>query len=150
MTPHERTRWRDEEISLRHRDWWGRDCPMVDIDFLAVEYNHGLPVAVVEYKHYNRKALELEHANYRALTELADRAQIPFLVATYWPECWAFSVTPVNELARSIYRKPGKMLTEREFVQSLYYMRDIEAHKYIGVLEQLHDELPGVPVGSEE
>lgn len=33
MTAQERTGWRDEEISARHRIW-GVNCPAVDLDFL--------------------------------------------------------------------------------------------------------------------
>ena len=36
--PRERTGWRDEEISRRHR-LYGVSCPMIDIDFLVSE-NH--------------------------------------------------------------------------------------------------------------
>jgi len=32
------------QLSDRHRQW-GDDCPMVDLDFLMCEYNHGVPVA---------------------------------------------------------------------------------------------------------
>ena len=45
----ERNGWRDEAISLRHR-LWGWDCPCVDIDFLLIEFDKSLPVALVEYK----------------------------------------------------------------------------------------------------
>ena len=31
----ERTGWRDEKLSQRHR-MWGWDCPAVDIDFLLL------------------------------------------------------------------------------------------------------------------
>ena len=35
----ERTGWRDEEISRRHR-LWGVSCAATDIDFLLVELQH--------------------------------------------------------------------------------------------------------------
>ena len=44
----ERTGWRDEALSKRHRDW-GWDCPAIDIDFLMIEYDKGKSVALVEY-----------------------------------------------------------------------------------------------------
>ena len=45
----ERTGWRDEKISLRHR-MWGFDCPAVDVDFVMVEFDRARVVAIVEYK----------------------------------------------------------------------------------------------------
>ena len=62
----ERTGWRDQAISLRHRTW-GFNCPGVDFDFLMLEYSTGKPVAVVEYKHYRARMPDREHPNYRAL-----------------------------------------------------------------------------------
>ena len=49
----ERTNWRDQELSARHRTW-GFNCPAVDLDFLMVEYNIGKPVGLIEYKHFKR------------------------------------------------------------------------------------------------
>lgn len=43
MSLMERTGWRDERLSRRHREW-GFDCPMVDCDFIAVEFDHKEPV----------------------------------------------------------------------------------------------------------
>jgi hypothetical protein len=53
MSASERTGWRDESVSRRHRKW-GFDCPATDLDFMLLEYNHGAPVAVVDYKHYKK------------------------------------------------------------------------------------------------
>lgn len=50
MSAYERSGWRDMELSGRHRIW-GFNCPAVDLDFLMVEYNLGIAIAVVEYKH---------------------------------------------------------------------------------------------------
>ncbi len=35
----ERTGWRDEKISQRHREW-GYNCPAVDLDFEVVDRVH--------------------------------------------------------------------------------------------------------------
>ena len=119
----ERTAWRDQQISARHRHW-GFDCPAVDLDFLVVEYNVGKPVALIEYKHYLARPPRLNHATYRALTALADgySEPLPFLVAFYWPDIWAFRTTPVNDKARSEFRAE-EVLCEREYVRRLYRMR---------------------------
>jgi len=59
----ERTQWRDQKLSERHRAW-GFNCPAIDIDFLMVEFHTGKPVAIIDYKRYtgsiknlNQKAL---------------------------------------------------------------------------------------------
>lgn len=54
MSADERSGWRDQEISLRHRKW-GFNCPCTDLDFMLLEYNHGAPVAVVDYKHHEKQ-----------------------------------------------------------------------------------------------
>ena len=45
----ENTFWRDGALSLRHKKW-GYDLPALDMDFLMIEYDHGIPVALIEYK----------------------------------------------------------------------------------------------------
>jgi len=137
----ERTGWRDQEISARHRVW-GFNCPAVDLDFLMVEYNLGKPVGLIEYKHHQAWEPNLKHPTYRALTELAELAALPFLIAFYWPDVWAFRITPVNGLAQSHFQD-GEILTERAFVTRLYRMRALVIRD--AVLLQLNDELPVDP-----
>jgi hypothetical protein len=117
----ERTGWRDKDLSRRHRDW-GFNCPAVDLDFLIVEYNIGKPVGLIEYKHHRAIRPNLQQATYRALTELARLANLPFLLAFYWPEIWAFRTTPVNDIARHEFSDDA-IYTEYEFVSKLYRLR---------------------------
>ena len=49
----ERTGWRDEGISRRHR-LWGVTCAATDIDFLLVEQNYNTPRAIVEWNIVNK------------------------------------------------------------------------------------------------
>jgi hypothetical protein len=125
----ERTGWRDEEISKRHKNW-GFNCPAVDLDFLMVEYNHGTPVAVVEYKYYKADEVEINHPTYRALRSLANNYSsshtrgLPFLVVRYWKEPWCFIVRPANSLAEQWFDEREK-LSEVEFVQRLYRIREM-------------------------
>lgn len=134
----ERSGWRDQEISERHRHW-GFDCPAVDLDFLVVEYNRGLPVALIEYKHHGGMAPSVKHPTYRALGALADgyhRADggvfvhdpLPFLWAYYWPDIWAVRAFPVNETARAHFGY-GESLSEQAFVQRLYRMRRLALNR---------------------
>jgi hypothetical protein len=134
----ERTGWRDEEISRRHRTW-GFNCPAVDLDFLMVEYNCGKPCGLVEYKHYHAQKPNLNHATYRALSELASMGSLPFLLAYYWPETWSFSVFPVNIVAKQHYAE-WQAMTERQYVQSLYRIRRLKLDETIS--HRLNDVMP--------
>jgi hypothetical protein len=144
VTAYERTGWRDERISARHRQW-GYNCPAVDLDFLVAEYNVGEPVALVEYKHESAQQAQLQHPTYRALSSLCRRADLPFMVVYYRPDPWRFLVVPVNERAVAFYRGP-QSLSERRFVKSLYVMRErvVEAHVLAG-LDDTEDEVYSWP-----
>ncbi len=125
MSARERTGWRDEEISGRHRDW-GFNCPAVDLDFLMVEYNLGLPCALVEYKHSRAAKPMIQHPTYRALRDLADGYRtggLPFVVVRYWPHNWAMRCWPVNECAKRFFPTDFRVLSEREYVEILYSVR---------------------------
>ena len=135
----ERTGWRDADLSARHRQW-GWDCPAVDLDFLLVEYHVGKPVAMIEYKyHLSSTPLNLKHPTYRALIELCNIAQLPFLIAYYWKGIWAFRVVPANMIAAEKFQH-NELLTERQFVTRLYRMRRLVLAKEIEPI--LKDFLP--------
>lgn len=122
----ERSGWRDEAISGRH-GCWGFNCPAVDLDFVMLEYNHGKPCALVEYKHFNAKPPNVSHATYRALVALADGysgGPLPCFIATYNPDGWTFRVLPLNAAARKHFNHClNKVLTEQRFVRGLHLLR---------------------------
>jgi hypothetical protein len=122
----ERTGWRDAELSKRHGSW-GFNCPAVDLDFVMMEYNHGKPCALVEYKHVNARPVDPSRATYRALIALADGysdGPLPCFIARYNPSDWSFIVTPLNDRARAHYAHcDGDILTEQRFVRSLHLLR---------------------------
>ena len=122
----ERTGWRCQEISKRHRVW-GYNCPTVDLDFVVAEYNHGKPVAIVEYKDSHAEEPDLDHPTYKALGALAggyNEGELPFMVVFYDSQDWWFRVIPVNDSARKHYKHcAGELLTEQRFVRSLYLLR---------------------------
>lgn len=129
----ERTGWRDQWISNRHR-LWGWDAPMVDIDFLACEYNHGKPVGLIEYKHEKRKDEYTSEASWNALRELCKTPNIPLFKIIYAPERKQFWAEGKNTLAitglRHVYSlsdialHPTKGSTEVEYVSFLYQLRN--------------------------
>jgi hypothetical protein len=121
VTP-ERTQWRDLELSKRHRKW-GKNCPMVDIDFLVVEYDRARAKAIVEYKHEDAPPEQYaSRANYLTLIDLGNRAGLPVLVARYAADFSWFWVTPLNDLARAFVPEADR-LSEREWVELLYRLR---------------------------
>ena len=123
MGAYERTGGRDQELSSRHREW-GYNCPTVDLDFTMVEYNHGLPVALVDYKFHKAAYPDLRHPTYRALRHLADyhSPPLPFIISFYWKAPWNFYVIPVNSEAMKFFNE-GSAMTEREYVSTLYRIR---------------------------
>lgn len=117
----ERTGWRDELISRRHR-MWGFDCPAVDIDFLMLEYDHGKAAAIVEFKHERAAPVHLGHPSMRALAGLADAANIPFFLVRYTDQETWYYVTPGN--ARACELLPEAMeMTEPDWIKLLYRCR---------------------------
>jgi len=135
--PKERCGWRDEKISRRHRRW-GRSCPLVDLDWLVIEYHTNKAVALIEYKHKNVKSPpNIQNSNYQALIDLADKADIPIYAVYYDPDVWSFDVFPINDKACEWLNSPAKM-TEREYVRLMYQIR----YTTIGadVLKNLKDD----------
>lgn len=141
MTSYERTNWRDQELSERHR-LWGFNCPCVDLDFLAVEYHIGKPVLIADYKRFTAQRPDLKHPSYKAITLLADGygdGPLPFIIPFYWPKIWAFRVIPVNESARGHFYE-DELLTEKEYVSRLYHLRSLTLTK--NIIHALNNTLP--------
>lgn len=118
-------------LSDRHHEW-GSECPAVDLDFMLCEYNHGLIVALVDYKHHSADLDRTNGSSYNVLSELylKDGRQVPFFVARYWPDIWAFRTKAVNEAAMKWAVACGygwdggwRDQTEQQFVRMLYRLR---------------------------
>ena len=126
MTVHERTGFRDEAISRRHREW-GINCPVVDVDLSFIEYDLSIPAAFVDYKErHSSVPLSDQASNLRALGGLYNEhgQQLPFFVCYYDSETWAFKAHPMNARAIDIVcgTEPMK-LTELEWVKLLHFIR---------------------------
>lgn len=120
----ERSGWRDQAISARHRQW-GWDCPGVDLDWLFLEYDRGKAVAIVEYKHELAGSISLAHPTYQAMIDLSNRAELPCFVVRYADNFSWWLVTAMNAEAMQWAPKPRKM-TEVEWVTFLYRLRGRE------------------------
>lgn len=133
----ERTGWRDEGLSRRHRRW-GWDCPAVDLDFLFLEYDHGQASAIVEYKNEHAAPQYASHPTYQAMIDLGDRAGIPVIACRYAEDFSEWKVVPLNTKAKEMI--PNRVtLTEREWVELLYKIRGYEVPP--GVLEGINIEI---------
>ena len=138
----ERTNWRDQRISAKHRAW-GFNCPCADLDFLLVEYNFSKPVALIEYKLHAAFPPSLHHPTYIALADLADNYKLgalPFLVVFYYPDIWAFRTLPVNEAAKKHFGQ-DEVYCEFDYVRKLYGLRNLVIKQEVLSL-QLSRELP--------
>ncbi len=121
MTKYERTGWRDEALSLRHRDW-GMDCPMLDLDFVVVEYDHCQPQALVEYKHELAKIQHLDHPSYRTLVSLGNLASLPAFFCRYAGDFSWWKPVGLNRAAKLLL--PDRVnWSERDWVTFLYLLR---------------------------
>jgi len=122
MSAHERTAWRDAGLSEFH--WLlGFHVPMTDIDFLAIEYDSRLPIALIEHKHIRgmSAAQFAREASCTAARWLADNSLIPFLLVRYTSDFQRFEVTPFNDIASRSVR--SGCYTQREYVELLYSLR---------------------------
>jgi len=117
----ERTGWRDLALSERHRRW-GMDCPMVDVDFLAVEYDRGLPKAIVEYKEAHAQKQWSLHPSFKALQILGTRANLPVFAVRYASDFSCFRVTALNAAAKAHVPRATDF-SEYGYVALLYRVR---------------------------
>jgi hypothetical protein len=133
MSKEEQSGWRDEAFSRRHRQY-GHNVPMLDIDFLCVEYNHFRPVAIIDYK-YVITALPPFFAGEVPPTlwpimHLANASNIPAAVVQYWPgHGFAMRAQAINGPAAKwlVGDERGigetRSFTETEYVAALYALR---------------------------
>jgi hypothetical protein len=143
----ERTHWRDQKLSERHRAW-GFNCPAIDIDFLMVEFHTGKPVAIIDYKRYTGSIKNLNQKSIDAISTLANNSNIPFFVVFYWDDVWAFQITAINNIAKNILLQykidENKILTEQQYVYFLYKLRNIKLTKQEEeLIKSLNNKLPG-------
>ena len=121
----ERTGWRDEQISLRHRQW-GFDVPALDLDFLLLEYDRGKACALVEYKHELAAPLRRGHPSISALADLATRATVPAFIVRYAMDFSWYYAIPLNDQAKALLPESRRM-SEKEWMGLLYRMRGRES-----------------------
>ena len=117
----ERTGWRDEALSRRHRRW-GWDCPAVDLDFLFLEYDRGKASAIVEYKNEHAAPQYASHPTYQAMIDLGNRAGVPVIACRYSDDFTKWTVVPLNAEAKKHIKERATM-DEAGWVRLLYKIR---------------------------
>lgn len=117
----ERTGWRDERISRRHRKW-GIGCTATDFDFLMLEYVKGEPSAIVEYKNEFAPVQYPTNPQYQALKKLGDKAEIPVLACRYSDDFQRYKIVPLNDCAKN-FLPEREELDEISWVKLLYKIR---------------------------
>lgn len=118
------TQFNDDAISMRHRNFFGRNLPCVNIDFLGIHYDRTEITDFVEFKDCHIKEINLNQANYVAIQKAADKLGVPFFVIVYDPENWSYFMLQYNknpEIKRYV-QQPGR-ITEKDLILSLYRMR---------------------------
>lgn len=125
-------------LSDRHRQW-GFDTPMVNVDFLCVRYDGEVPVAIIEYKHF--EAEFQEDSNLRALQKLYVRQpdgsyiRCPLFVVSWQEDFRAWQITDGYSVEKVVAWFPS----EPQYVQWLYSLAGRTVpEKVVARLEQ-HD-----------
>ena len=121
MTGTERSGWRDEDLSRRHRRW-GYDINAVDLDLILAEYDEGRPVALIEYKHVRAARPDTTEPSYEVLNTLATNSNIPAMIVTYDPDGWTFRIAALNAIADDLELHAG-WWTEHDYVDFLWQIR---------------------------
>ena len=109
------------KLSKRHREW-GWNVPMVDIDFLVVEYDKAIPVAIIEYKHERAEIQKSGHPSYKAIKLICERAELPFFAVRYADDFEWFSVIAINKRAQKIVKNTIQY-SEEKYFEFLYKIR---------------------------
>ena len=117
----ERTGWRDQGISERHRRW-GFNCPAVDLDFVLCEFDEGRPYAIVEYKCQGASPIHRSHPTLRALADLGNRAKVPVFLVVYSRDYVVFRVVGLNYLGDQKVPQ-ARDFNEQEYVSFLLSLR---------------------------
>ena len=119
----ERTGWRDEALSARHRTW-GFHIPMFDVDFLCVEYSKRKPVALIEYKHERGWLVSRGNANMDVLISLGDNhtPALPVFTVQYSSNLDHYTIIAMNSVAEGLVRVQTVM-NELQYVEFLYVLR---------------------------
>jgi hypothetical protein len=123
----ERSHWRDEEISERHK-LWGFNCPAIDLDFVMTEFDTYMPIAFFEYKKEPCSSIIINKCpEFKVLINLGNMCHLPSYFCKYrkTEDSFEFSIMALNRIAIDMTPKDktGVWLLEKQFVDFLYWLR---------------------------
>lgn len=121
------TGWRDQQLAARHESW-GHAFPAAGTPFPMIEYDKGVPVALISYqaRHKPLPAGDDAVETHRALGNLfrKSEARLPFFTVIYDVRNWAYSLFPHNGVARDFLETNRWVrMTEAQFAYFLYRLR---------------------------
>ena len=120
----ERTNWRDQGLSARHRTW-GDNLYASDLDFILCEYNWSICCAIIEYKSEFATKPNFSSSQYKSLINLGNRADCPLFSVIYSKDFSNYKITPLNDSAK-LYFKNEIELNEEKFTKFHKYIREKE------------------------
>lgn len=115
----ERSGWRDQALSERHRQW-GWDLPCLDIDCMFIEYNNGKAAAIVEYKNENAAPINPDHPSIRAMIGLANNSDIPAYLVRYATDFSWFKVHSLNGFGKKYLIHDGHNVEQVQMDETGY------------------------------
>ena len=133
----ERTNWRDDWPSIKHRAW-GISIPVADFDcilsdsgsivdetFRTIEFDYEEPFAIIEYKEQNAN-VRLNSYSIKIQKVIADKCNIPFFISIYFKETACFYIIPMNKVAKekNEWLSVPRLCSEYTYVKLLYWLRN--------------------------
>lgn len=114
------THWRHEELSARRR-LWGFNLPLVDLDWLHLNFDHSEPIALFEYT--LRKYRSGTEATMIALKRLGEMSGLPAFLVFYTKQLDSFRVRGLNAEAAKRLGNQERVFSEKEYVSFLYALQ---------------------------
>jgi hypothetical protein len=121
MAKLEKTGWRDESYSKWHR-LLGRDLPFQDIDYLLIEYDNFMPIALLELKSEHAPILPNNDPQAKTGRNTADKLEVPYFVVHYNKALTRFVARPYNQIGVEKYGT--RIMDTKEYVSFLYELRN--------------------------
>ena len=123
MTIQQRSPFRHEDISLRHRQWG--PLGLCDIDaWYTLELRRKTPVALISYKRQGYKEASESEMTAEGFIALGKAAQLPVFEVIYSVDMGTFIVDPKNARAKAVH--PGGVMDECAYVSLLYRLRRMQ------------------------
>lgn len=128
----ERTNWRDSTLNDVHY-LENLHLPLKDLGFLVLEYDHGKPIALINYEKYEKPISSDYTKSIKVIQNLGNSLtpKIPVFDVRYsyvkdLDIIDKFKITPINDIAKTkiAHIEDYVILTEEDFIYFLYSLRN--------------------------